>query len=80
MSPPPTGQYGYPPATPSRASGAFGQVIMQLLCKEPESRPVRGEIRQTLTALARPAAAPVTRPRRSPDLRPGPDAGPSASS
>ncbi|MEU2050263.1 serine/threonine-protein kinase, partial [Streptomyces albidoflavus] len=49
------------PATPSRASGALGQVIMQLLRKDPAFRPGPAEVRQALTALAQPAAAPATR-------------------
>ncbi|MFD5026567.1 serine/threonine-protein kinase [Streptomyces sp. NPDC058373] len=45
------------PSTPSRAPGPLGQVVMQLLRKDPAFRPGPAEVRQALAAVARPASA-----------------------
>ncbi|WP_418958626.1 serine/threonine-protein kinase [Streptomyces tritici] len=49
------------PQSPARAPGAFGDLVMRLLRKDPAARPGPAEIRAVLEAVARPVpvAAPV---------------------
>ncbi|MFD7897812.1 serine/threonine-protein kinase [Streptomyces sp. NPDC059743] len=42
------------PQMPARGSGAFGTLVMQLLCKDPAARPDAAEIRAVLESVARP--------------------------
>ncbi|MEU1671779.1 serine/threonine-protein kinase [Streptomyces roseifaciens] len=45
------------PQMPSRGAGVLGGLVMALLHKNPAARPGRAEVRRTLEAVARPAAA-----------------------
>ncbi|MFE3658839.1 serine/threonine-protein kinase [Streptomyces sp. NPDC059165] len=45
------------PQMPSRGSGAFGTLVMQLLRKDPAARPAAAEIRSVLDQVARPPQA-----------------------
>ncbi|MFJ4901839.1 serine/threonine-protein kinase [Streptomyces sp. NPDC088727] len=47
------------PQMPSRGTGAFGTLVMQLLRKDPSARPPAAEVRQTLESLASAPSAPA---------------------
>ncbi|MFG2330467.1 serine/threonine-protein kinase [Streptomyces sp. NPDC048604] len=47
------------PQAPARAAGAFGDLVMRLLRKDPAARPAPAEIRAVLEAVARPVPVSV---------------------
>ncbi|MEV7399496.1 serine/threonine-protein kinase [Streptomyces sp. NPDC091267] len=59
------------PQMPSRGTGAFGTLVMQLLRKDPAARPAAAEVRQTLESLVAAPTATAAATRLHGAGRPG---------